>query len=162
MSVVFLTMDTPLGRIRLEAEEGELTGVALPGEGSTPAPGAVSSPGEPVLREASRQLSEYFSGDRAVFDLPLRRRGTSFQLSVWRAMDAIPFGKTASYGAVARAIGRPAAVRAVGGASGRNPLGIVVPCHRVIGSTGRLTGYGGGLAAKQWLLAHEAKHGGRS
>ena len=111
--------------------------------------------GHPVLDEAARQLDGYFAGMRTVFDLPLDPAGTPFQQAVWEQLRAIPYGETRSYAAIARAIGRPAAVRAVGAANGRNPLSIVAPCHRVIGSDGSLTGFAGGLAAKRWLLAHE-------
>ncbi len=103
-----------------------------------------------------RQLSEYFSGRRTSFDLPLAPRGTAFQQRVWAELVAIPFGGRATYGELARRIGRPAASRAVGAANGANPIAIVIPCHRVVGSDGSLTGYGGGLPLKRWLLAHEA------
>jgi len=111
-----------------------------------------------VLRAACQQLAEYFASERTVFDLPLGLlAGTTFQRSVWEALRAIPCGKTTSYGALARDIGRPHAVRAVGAAVGRNPLGIVVPCHRVLGSQGALTGYAGGLDRKRALLALERR-----
>ena len=106
--------------------------------------------------ETRRQLDEYFAGQRHIFDLPLAAEGTEFQLAVWRELTHIPFGETCSYGDIARRVGRPAASRAVGAANGRNPISIIVPCHRVIGSTGALTGYGGGEARKRWLLEHEA------
>jgi methylated-DNA-[protein]-cysteine S-methyltransferase len=112
----------------------------------------------PVLTVAARQLAEYFAGARHVFDLALAPVGTPFQRLVWRALAAIPFGETRAYGEIARAIGRSAASRAVGAANGKNPFAIVVPCHRVIGASGELTGYAGGMAAKRWLLAHE-RHG---
>jgi methylated-DNA-[protein]-cysteine S-methyltransferase len=111
---------------------------------------------QPVLRETARQLDEYFAGQRREFDLPLDPRGTDFQRSVWTALRAIPFGETRSYGELARQLGNPSAMRAVGAANGGNPISIVVPCHRVIGANGSLTGFGGGLDAKAWLLAHEA------
>ncbi len=113
---------------------------------------------EQPLAEARRQLDEYFGGDRKQFDLPLRLEGTEFQVSVLEALQEIPYGETASYGEIARRIGRPKAVRAVGAANGRNPIPIVVPCHRVIGSTGDLTGFGGGLDTKEALLRLEAEH----
>ena len=116
----------------------------------------------PVLKLARTQLEEYFAGKRRTFDVPLAPRGTGFQQIVWRALLAIGYGETWSYGQLARAIGRPAASRAVGAANGRNPLAIIVPCHRVIGANGTLTGYGGGLPAKKWLLQHEQKHGGHA
>src|SRR6185369_13348044 len=103
-------------------------------------------------------LREYFAGERAEFDLPLEPEGgTPFQRRAWTALREIPFGQTRTYGEQARAIQQPTAVRAVGAANGRNPIGIIVPCHRVIGSDGKLTGYAGGMAAKQWLLEHEAR-----
>ncbi|MEM6707159.1 MAG: methylated-DNA--[protein]-cysteine S-methyltransferase [Pseudomonadota bacterium] len=108
-----------------------------------------------AFAEAQRQLSAYFAGDLNQFELELEPRGTAFQCAVWNALRAIPFGETRSYGELAQAIGRPKAVRAVGAANGANPLPIVVPCHRVIGANGTLTGFGGGLRAKQWLLARE-------
>jgi methylated-DNA-[protein]-cysteine S-methyltransferase len=115
----------------------------------------------PVIREALRQLAEYFAGDRQDFDLPLAPEGTAFQRTVWRALAEIPYGETRSYGQIAHAIGKPAAVRAVGAANGSNPLAIIVPCHRVIGSSGRLVGYGGGLPMKRMLLDLEAEHAER-
>lgn len=102
------------------------------------------------------QLREYFAGTRSQFDLPLAPRGTAFQRQVWEALRPIPHGSTTSYGAIAASIGRPTASRAVGAANGQNPIAIVVPCHRVVGSTGALTGYGGGMDRKRWLLDHEA------
>lgn len=108
--------------------------------------------GDPVLLETERQLRAYFDGKLLVFDLPLAFRGTDFQKSVWSALLTIPFGETRTYGQIARQIGLPTASRAVGAANGRNPLSIVAPCHRVIGSTGALTGFAGGLAAKKLLL----------
>lgn len=107
------------------------------------------------LRECVRQLSEYFEGRRREFSLKLNPRGTDFQKRVWGELQKIPYGKTVSYGDIARAIGNPAAVRAVGGANGRNPIVVIIPCHRVIGSDGRLTGFGAGLWRKERLLGHE-------
>ena len=109
------------------------------------------------LDAAERQLGEYFAGARADFDLVLEPQGTAFQLAAWAVLGTIPFGSTITYGEQARAMGKPSAVRAVGGANGRNPLAIVVPCHRVIGAGGKLTGYASGLDRKTWLLEHEQK-----
>jgi len=109
----------------------------------------------PILVETERQLAEYFAGGRTAFDLPLDFAGTEFQARVWRALLTIPFGETRTYLQIARQIGRPKAVRAVGAANGKNPISIVAPCHRVIGSNGALTGFAGGLAAKAWLLRLE-------
>lgn len=113
-------------------------------------------PGHPILRETERQLGEYFAGTRTHFDLPLEARGSEFERKVWRALKKIPYGKTKSYLDLAKAIGSPKACRAVGAANSRNPLPIVVPCHRVIGANGNLTGFTGGLKRKATLLAHEA------
>ncbi|GAA4878961.1 methylated-DNA--[protein]-cysteine S-methyltransferase [Ferrimonas pelagia] len=110
------------------------------------------------FKDAKRQLAEYFAGQRCEFDLKLAPQGTAFQCEVWQALQGIPYGKTASYGEIARAIGRPKAVRALGAANGRNPLPVVIPCHRVIGANGSLTGYAGGLELKQTLLALEHAH----
>jgi methylated-DNA-[protein]-cysteine S-methyltransferase len=117
---------------------------------------AVDAPDHPVLRLAIRQLGEYFAGARRRFDVPLEFRGTDFQRQVWSTLLTIPFAETRSYLDVARLVGNPAAVRAVGAANGRNPISIIAPCHRVIGTGGHLTGFGGGLEAKAWLLAHES------
>jgi methylated-DNA-[protein]-cysteine S-methyltransferase len=105
-----------------------------------------------------RQLTEYFSGKRKTFTITLAPQGTPFQQRVWQALQSIPYGRTLSYGQIAKAIGKPKAARAVGAANGQNPVSIIVPCHRVIGSNGKLVGYGGGLSIKEALLAHESKH----
>ena len=115
-----------------------------------------------MLVETARQLREYFAGERTVFDLPLAPEGTAFQRLVWTALTKIPFGETRTYGQQASLIKRPSASRAVGAANGRNPIGIIVPCHRVIGTNGSLTGYAGGLAMKQWLLEHEGHRSGQT
>ena len=107
--------------------------------------------------EVARQLDEFFSGKRQTFDFPLAPKGSSFQKRVWAELLKIPFGETISYGELARRMGNPAASRAVGRANATNPIALIVPCHRVIGSTGKLTGYGGGLDRKEWLLNHEAR-----
>ncbi len=122
--------------------------------GSTMKENTPSEPGS-VLRDAAVQLEAYFAGELTDFDFPLEPRGTDFQLATWKALLEIPFGETISYAELARRIGKPAAVRAVGAANGANPLPIVIPCHRVIGSDGRLVGYGGGLEIKRFLLALE-------
>ena len=109
----------------------------------------------PVLLDTERELAEYFAGKRKTFSVPLDMRGTSFQKNVWHALLAIPFGETRSYGQLAKQLGSPQAMRAVGAANGRNPISIVVPCHRVIGSSGKLTGFAGGLETKAWLLTLE-------
>ena len=150
-----LTFDTPIGALRLHATDDALVAVYLPGQRAL-AP-ALESAGHPILERARTQLVEYFAGQRQHFDLPLEPRGTAFQREVWSALRAIPFGETRSYAALAATLGRPSASRAVGGANGRNPLSIVVPCHRVIGANGSLTGYAGGLPRKEWLLGHERR-----
>jgi methylated-DNA-[protein]-cysteine S-methyltransferase len=147
-------IETPIGALRLVAHGDALTGVYLP----TQTPALVAARGEaPVLVRAAAQLAAYFAGERVVFDLPLDPRGTAFQQRVWKQLTQIAFAETCSYGAVARAIGRPSASRAVGAANGKNPLAIIVPCHRVVGASGELTGYAGGMLAKQWLLEHERR-----
>ena len=121
-----------------------------------------NSHSSPVMRETFRQLRLYFAGDLQVFDLPLELIGTEFQKKVWSALVTIPYGETRSYTEIAAQIGAPRAVRAVGAANGRNPIPIIVPCHRVIGASGSLVGFGGGLEWKRLLLDLEAKHAGRS
>ncbi|RMD83231.1 MAG: methylated-DNA--[protein]-cysteine S-methyltransferase, partial [Candidatus Dadabacteria bacterium] len=113
----------------------------------------------PILRKAATELEAYFTGGLTSFSVPLDLRGTPFQLAVWKAVQAIPYNETRTYGEIARAVGRPKAVRAVGAAQAANPLPILIPCHRVIGADGTLTGYGGGLEIKRWLLEHEAEIG---
>lgn len=142
---------TPLGMLRLVAEQGELVELCLRPE----AEGGPVAESEPILREACRQLGEYFAGQRRAFDLPLRLAGTPFQEAVWRELQRIPFGTTLSYAELAERIGNAKAVRAVGSANGKNPLPIFIPCHRVIATGGGLGGYGGGLEMKSWLLRHE-------
>jgi methylated-DNA-[protein]-cysteine S-methyltransferase len=149
------TLETPVGLLWLAADpDGALTHVLFDGESHPlPVPGANRNPGP--FRAAIAQLEEYFAGTRRDFDLPLAPRGSGFQLAAWRALRDIPYGATRSYAEQARVIGRPDAVRAVGAANGRNPISIIVPCHRVVGADGSLTGYGGGLDRKRWLLEHE-------
>ena len=151
-------LDTPIGELLLAGEDGALAMIGFP-KGSMrrePEPHWIFN--EKPLAEARRQLDEYFAGKRREFDLPLQLNGTEFQVSVLEALQEIPYGQTESYGEIAKKIGRPKAVRAVGAANGRNPIPIVVPCHRVIGSTGDLTGFGGGLDTKEALLRLEAEH----
>ena len=124
--------------------------------GNLPLPDWQRNENEPTLVKAKEQLREYFAGKRQSFDLPLKLEGNSFQVVVWEELTRIPFGKTISYGELARRIGKPGAPRAVGLANGKNPISIIVPCHRVIGASGKLTGYGGGLDRKVFLLEHES------
>jgi methylated-DNA-[protein]-cysteine S-methyltransferase len=149
-----MKLESPVGPLRLLAHADELVGLYMHDQ---PAPN-VPERRTAVLVLAAAQLAEYFAGERRVFDVPLGAKGTGFQERVWRALTQIPCGETRSYGELARAIGRPSASRAVGAANARNPIGIIVPCHRVVGATGELTGYAGGIAAKRWLLDHERAH----
>lgn len=150
-------MASPVGELTLVASDQGLRAILWAEEraGRVTLPERRSDPAHAVLAKTRAQLADYFAGERRHFDLPLDPVGTEFQKSVWAALIAIPYGETRSYAALAAAIGRPGASRAVGAANGRNPLSIVAPCHRVIGANGTLTGFAGGLAVKQWLLAHE-------
>lgn len=157
MSYDFKMMQSPVGELKLVASERGL--VAVLWENDDPKRvrflPQVEDPENPILREAERQLWEYFSGKRREFDLTLEFVGTEFQKQVWAALVTIPYGETRSYGDIARQIGNPTAVRAVGAANGRNPLSIIAPCHRVIGTNGKLTGFAGGLQTKAFLLRIE-------
>ncbi len=146
-----LTCSTPLGTMTLVGEGEAITGLFLPGQRAPAVPESAS----PVLERGRAQLLDYLAGRRRVFDLPLRPAGTPFQRRVWAALSAIPWGETRTYGQIARAIGAPKAARAVGQANHRNPIPIFIPCHRVIGAGGALTGYGGGLELKRMLLQLE-------
>jgi methylated-DNA-[protein]-cysteine S-methyltransferase len=155
----FSYIESPIGRLLLTSDETALTGLYMePSRKAQSTDGWVEDGTAAPLAAALRQLSEYFAGTRRMFDLPLRLQGTAFQQRVWRELTEIPYGETWSYGQLAERIGNPSASRAVGLANGRNPISILVPCHRVIGADGSLTGYGGGLERKQWLLAHEGLH----
>ena len=146
----YTTITTPIGELLVTADDdGAVTGVHLPGRHPKTTGWQRD---DATLAEARRQFEEYFAGERTTFDLPLRPAGAPFQLRVWEALLQIPYGETASYGEIAREIGHPGAARAVGAANGRNPIAIIVPCHRVIGSNGSLTGYAGGLECKRALL----------
>lgn len=141
------TIETPIGPLTLEADENAVTAIRF---GASAAQGV-----SPLLDAAEAQLREYFAGMRRVFDLPIAPHGTAFQQRVWAALRTIPYGETRTYGELAAAIGNPSACRAVGMANHRNPLPIVIPCHRVIGANGTLTGYAGGVETKRKLLALE-------
>lgn len=155
MSTCYEWMDSPTGRLLLAADEGGLRMVSF-ADGRTPAHAEASwKKGGVALREPVRQLRAFFAGDLQRFDLPLAPEGTEFQRRVWHELQQIPYGETISYGELARRVGNPAASRAVGLANGSNPIAIIIPCHRVIGSNGKLTGYGGGLENKRWLLDFE-------
>jgi methylated-DNA-[protein]-cysteine S-methyltransferase len=153
-------VSSPLGPVRITVVAGEVTEVHL-GADAEDEIAAREPRDQAVLDRAAEQLGEYFAGTRRVFDLPLARTGTPFQRGVWARLDAIPFGARRSYGDLAKELGSPGASRAVGAANGKNPIAIVVPCHRVIGSDGSLTGYAGGEDRKRWLLDHEARIAGQ-
>src|SRR4051794_35862789 len=148
----YATVDSPIGELLLVSDGEALCGLSMQGGRRPlridPAWSAAREPFEAV----TRQLGEYFAGERTAFDLPLQPHGTDFQRAGWAALRAIPYGETRSYGEIARAVGRPDAVRAVGAANGSNPIAVIVPCHRVIGADGSLTGFGGGLERKRILL----------
>src|SRR6266513_1040315 len=143
---------SPIGELMLTASESALTGVYFPKARRVEIGKAGDSE---ILRATARQLSEYFAHKRTSFDLPLAAAGTPFEQSVWRLLRELPYGTTTSYGELARRLGDPNEARAVGAANGKNPIPIIVPCHRVIGASGDLTGFGGGLDRKRWLLEHE-------
>ncbi|HEN8710763.1 TPA: methylated-DNA--[protein]-cysteine S-methyltransferase [Pseudomonas putida] len=160
MSSAFTLMQSPVGTLTLVARGERLAAVLWEEERENRVRlGEVHRDDQqPILREAARQLEEYFAGKRQLFELALDFAGTAFQRQVWAALLTIPFGQTRSYSDIARQIGNPSAVRAVGAANGRNPISIIAPCHRVIGASGSLTGFAGGLTAKQYLLALEGQH----
>lgn len=153
---VHTLIDSPCGPLTLVATDGLLSGIYMTDQRHRPPQETFGDLDDAPFTEAVRQLAEYFAGERTDFDaLPLHLSGTPFQRRVWEELRAIPYGETLSYGQLADAIGQPSAARAVGLANGKNPISIIVPCHRVIGSTGSLTGYGGGLARKRQLLDFE-------
>ena len=158
-ALAYKIIDSPTGNLRLIASENALVAIQWEKKagdhGRTD--GLVRDDRHSVLVETERQLNEYFAGNRREFDIPLDMRGTRFQKSVWEALLAIPFGETRSYGQIARQLGNANATRAVGAANGQNPIPIVVPCHRVVGSNGTLTGFGGGLETKAQLLSLEQR-----
>jgi methylated-DNA-[protein]-cysteine S-methyltransferase len=156
VALSYRTLSTPLGDITAVADEDGLTQVILAGDDGSVL--AEATEGGPIVDAAATQLAEYFAGERMAFDVPLTPQGTEFQQTVWKALGDVPFGTTATYGEIARAIGQLTATRAVGAANGRNPIPIIIPCHRVIGASGELTGYsgGGGIETKRRLLDHES------
>ena len=166
-STIYHRIASPLGPITLCANDQGLLGVWLARQTSQPAELGKADPDHPIIVWAATELANYFAGhftgnltgQGRTFSVPLAARGTPFQLLVWQALRSIPYGQTWSYQDLAEAIGRPTAARAVGMANGKNPLSIVVPCHRVIGKNGRLTGYAGGVERKAWLLEHETRTG---
>lgn len=155
--MLYTTVNSPIGELLLVGD-----GVALHGLYMQEAPRPMAlEPGwgadRGAFADVRRQLGEYFAGARTAFDVPLAVAGTPFQCAVWRGLRQVPYGETISYGELARRVGRPSAARAVGLANGRNPISVIVPCHRVIGADGRLTGYGGGIERKRLLLELEAR-----
>jgi methylated-DNA-[protein]-cysteine S-methyltransferase len=152
--------DTPIGELLLAGEADSLSMIGFPKGAMRRDPEADWIYNEAPFENVRSQLAEYFAGERKEFDLPLSLSGTEFQVLVLEALQQIPYGETTSYGAVAKQIGRPKAMRAVGAANGRNPIPIIVPCHRVIGTSGDLTGFGGGLDTKAALLRLEAENSG--
>jgi methylated-DNA-[protein]-cysteine S-methyltransferase len=150
------TVDSPIGTLTLVADDGKLSGLYLPGHLRGPAVAQLGDADSHGFEEIARQLEEYFAGRRTAFTVPVAPAGTPFQQAVWRELSTIPYGQTRTYGQLAEALGGPRLTRAVGAANGRNPISIVVPCHRVVGSDGSLTGYAGGLARKRYLLDLEA------
>ena len=153
--IYFTEFASPIGRLRLTGTGAALTGVFMESERHASAQSRDAVRDAAPLREARQQIEGYFAAERREFSLALDAHGTEFQRSVWRALCGIPYGATASYGEIAKRIRNPNAVRAVGLANGRNPISIIIPCHRVIGADGSLTGYGGGIDRKRFLLALE-------
>lgn len=153
-------VDSPIGPLLLSGSRDSLQGLYFStGSKARGADAAWERYDEP-FRRAAKQIGEYFAGERRQFDLTLQPSGTEFQLSVLKALQQIPYGETCSYLEIAQQIGNPKAVRAVGAANGNNPIALIIPCHRVIGSNGSLTGFGGGLDTKRYLLEHETRHSG--
>lgn len=163
-SLTTCTYESPLGILRLIASAQGLRAVLWPNDEWTAAgdegrvkPGPTNEGASPILHQAAAELDEYFVGARERFDVPLDPVGTEFQLSVWHGLANVPFGQTTSYGKQAAALGKPKAIRAVASANGKNPISIILPCHRIVGANGALTGFAGGLDSKAWLLRHEGQ-----
>ena len=152
-------IDSPLGELTLVSHDGALTGLYYPGHWYLPDPATYGVRADSGFEEVEEQLGEYFAGERTAFELRTSTTGDAFQERVWQLIARIPYGETTTYGELARELGDPAIARAVGGAVGRNPLSIVVPCHRVVGKDGKLTGYAGGLERKRLLLDLETPSG---
>jgi methylated-DNA-[protein]-cysteine S-methyltransferase len=155
MNVRHTTIDSPVGELTVVAEDGALLGLYYPGHKRRPAEGTFGEYTDEGFEDVRAQLGEYFAGTRRTFDLPLAPRGTEFDRSVWQLLTEIPFGETRTYGDLAKRLGDPGLAQAVGAANGRNPISIIVPCHRVVGANGNLTGYAGGLDRKRNLLELE-------
>jgi len=156
-AVSLLTIESPIGRIALHGDTEAITRLEIATQGQLSTDGVVDAP-TPLLLQAATELGEYFSGSRTEFTVPVKLHGTTFQQAIWSELKAIPFGTVRGYGELGRATGRASAGRAVGGAVGANPVPLLVPCHRVLASDSRITGYsaGDGIATKVWLLDHEA------
>jgi methylated-DNA-[protein]-cysteine S-methyltransferase len=158
--VIHTDIPSPLGPLRLVGDGETLAGLHMDAHRHGPGPTGWGDRRDEAFTAAKAQLAAWFAGELETFDLPLAPAGTPFQRRVWDALLEIPYGTTTTYGDLARRLGDPKAVRAVGLANGRNPIPIIIPCHRVVGADGSLTGYGGGLERKRWLLHHEAAHAG--
>jgi methylated-DNA-[protein]-cysteine S-methyltransferase len=156
MTATHTRFDSPCGELTLAAVDGALSGLYFPGHWYPPGRDALGARAGTGFELAEAQLAEYFAGERTAFDLRTRLTGDEFQRRVWELIDRIPYGETTNYGAMAAALGDPALARRVGAAVGRNPLSVIVPCHRVVGKDGKLTGYAGGLERKRFLLELEA------
>lgn len=159
MTATHTTIDSPIGALTLVARDGVLSGIYFPGHWHMPAPEVFGTRSECGFEQAREQLGEYFAGERIEFELATAIAGEEFQRQVWELIDRIPYGETTTYGEMAHELGDSALAREVGGAVGRNPLSIVVPCHRVVGKDGKLTGYAGGLERKRFLLELEGAAG---
>jgi methylated-DNA-[protein]-cysteine S-methyltransferase len=155
MTATHTVIDSPIGELTLVAKDGVLSGIYFPGHWHMPAPEVFGARSERGFEQAQRQLGEYFAGERTEFKLTTTVIGEEFQRRVWALIDRIPYGETTTYGEMAQELGDPALAREVGSAVGRNPLSIVIPCHRVVGKDGKLTGYAGGLERKRFLLELE-------
>jgi methylated-DNA-[protein]-cysteine S-methyltransferase len=158
MTTCYSYIGSPLGRMFVQGDGQYVTGLFMPRHKGWRGPNASWQQSDAAFTVVREQLAEYFAGDRQTFTVPIKLAGAPFQLHVWRELMRIPFGTTISYAQVAQRLGKPTAARAVGHANGRNPISIIVPCHRVIGADGKLTGYAGGVDKKQWLLAWERGH----
>src|SRR5882672_8280714 len=157
-TTVYSLLESPIGELLLTGDGESVTGIWMQSHRAEWRLTKTLRRDDAALAAARAQLTEYFAGERTDFDFPLAPEGTGFQRKVWNALCHIPYGETISYGELARRIGQPTAARAVGLANGSNPLPIVVPCHRVIGADGSMTGFGGGIERKRWLLAHEKRY----
>lgn len=158
----YATTESPIGELLVLGDGEAVHSLLMNGDGEFEARKSTLTRDQAAYADAIGQLGEYFAGERSDFKLDLRPSGTEFQRAVWAALREIPFGETRSYGDIAESIGKPKAARAVGGANNKNPIAVVVPCHRVIGSSGAMVGYAGGLDRKVWLLTHEAERSANS